>query len=120
MSDEIIQANIISKNLNDIYKRKRAALYALSLRYAALAIQHFRSVQGNQAFWKNQTRQALDRMFTDAFQEGNAVGWFMAHGTQYGVYLELANNRAHESIRPTVSKFLGNFMREVKALYSDN
>jgi hypothetical protein len=33
----------------------------------------------------------------------------MAHGVQYGVYLELANNRKHQAIRPMIMSRLSAF-----------
>src|SRR5512139_1061336 len=103
----------VKQNIAGIFERRKAAVYALSLKWAAIALNYFRSVQpaspnSSGQFWHNRTAQASARMFTDAFQEGSAdeliIGWFMAHGVIYGVYLELANNRAHEAIRPIIER----------------
>lgn len=116
--------NEVKKNILSIYERRRSALFALSLFYAGLAINYFRESQPSGfgvrgKFWTNQTNQARDRMFTDAFIEDNVVGWFMAHGVQYGTYLELANNRQNEAIRPIIQRFAGRFFRDVKKIYGD-
>lgn len=114
-------ADRVVRNINEgLFVRRRAALYALSLNYAALAIQYFRSQQDRGRFWSNQTFQAKDRMFTDAFEEGDTVvGWFMAHGVSYGPYLELANDGVHAAIRPTIKRFAGRFFQDVQRLYRD-
>ena len=119
MALEPQQARIVSNRIATIYLRRRAQIFAISLRYAALAIAYFRSQQAGNRYWVNQTNQAKDRMFTDAFQDDDVIGWFMAHGVQYGVYLELANDRQNEAIRPVIQRYAGRFFRDVRSLYSD-
>jgi len=114
----------IQKRIKSIYEIRAAQIYGLSLQYAAMALNYFHSQQSARPaekgeFWHNQTAQAAARMFSDAFRDGNSIGWFMSHGVDYGVYLELANDRAHESIRPIVQRYAGRFIRDVKALYVD-
>lgn len=109
----------VKLNIEDIYRKKEAALYALCLNYAALALQYFRSAQGGGRFWRNQTNQAMDRMFTDAFRDSKFIGWLMSHGVSYGVYLELANDRRHEAIRPVIQRYAGRFIAAAKRIYSD-
>ena len=109
--------NNVINNIKNIYSKRRAAVFAISLRYAGLAINYFRTEQAGGRYWENRTNLAKDLMFTDAFVEGEVVGWFMAHGVQYGVYLELANDRMHESIRPVIQRYAGRFFRDVKELF---
>jgi len=45
------------------------------------------------------------------------VGFFLAHTQQYGVYLELANNRQNEAIRPVINEMLPLFQKDLKKLY---
>lgn len=62
-------------------------------------------------------------MFTGADILGGTesviIRWFLAHGVRYGVYVELANDRRYEAIRPIIQRFAGRFIAEVKALYGD-
>lgn len=104
---------------NDIYERRRAAVYALSLQYAALALNYFRQQQAQSRYWQNQTGLARDLMFSDAFMEGQIIGWFMAHGVEYGPYLELANDGKNQAIRPVIQRYAGRFFRDVRSLYGD-
>jgi hypothetical protein len=41
----------------------------------------------------------------------------MAHGVEYGPYLELANNAQNQSILPIMSKYAPLFIEAVKKLY---
>lgn len=109
----------IRKNINSIYDRRRAAVYALCLRYAHLVLRQFRDLQRYNAFWQNQTGQARDTVFSKAYIEENVIGFFLAHAVKYGVYLELANDRVHEAIRPIIRQFAGSFYKDLKRIYSD-
>ncbi len=107
----------VKNNIADIFARRQAAVYALSQRYAELAIQYFRSEQGRNAFWINQTHQAMNRMDAKAYLEDEILGWFMAHGVEYGPDLELKNNGRHQAIKPVVDKFSQEFFAAVKELF---
>lgn len=111
-------------DLQSIYNRKAAAIYAISLKYSALAWNYFMSLQPARpgekgAYWDNQTAQAAARVFADAFIDKESIGFFLSHAVDYGIYLELANNRKHESLRPIIQRYAGRFLNEVKALYAD-
>ena len=107
----------VSRKIKTIYERRRAAVYALCLNYAGRALNYFRQNQDSNAYWQRRTGQAQDRVFSDAQIEGQIISWFMAHGVDYGVYLELANDRAHEALRPTIVHFYDEFMKDLKSLY---
>ena len=107
----------VKKNIVNAFNRKKAGLFALSGSYALRAIQDFRAQQAGNKYWENQSNQAKDRMFTNPFIEGDDVGWRMAHGVEYGPYLELSNDRQNEAIRPTMLKFTNSFLEAVRKLY---
>jgi hypothetical protein len=100
-----------------IYERRRLAVYALSLNYAAQALRLFQERQSGDLYWNNQTKQAYQRMFANAEMTEKVVSWFMAHGVDYGIYLELANNRAHEAIRPIINELYPRFREDLERLY---
>ena len=56
-------------------------------------------------------------MFARAFKDQEEIGWFLSHGQDYGVYLELANDRKSEAIRPIIIELLPKFLREINKLY---
>lgn len=112
-----MNVNPVVKRVTTIYERRAAAVYATSLEYAAIALRYFRQVQDTGGFWENRTSEALNRMFSDAFKDKNEIGWLMAHGVDYGVYLELANDRRNEAIRPIIQRFSGRFFKAVEKIY---
>jgi hypothetical protein len=114
----------LKSNLKSIYERKRAAAYAISLEFAQMAWNYFQTQQAARPatpgkYWNNQTAQAAARVFADAFMDSKTVGWFIAHGVDYGVYLELANDREHESLRPIIQRYAGRYLERIKSLYAD-
>jgi hypothetical protein len=125
----------VSRNLDAIYARKRAALFALCLFYASKILAEFREQQlvgpgggswidryngqGKGRYWNNQTETAAREVFADAYSDGDELGFFVAHMVEYGVYLELANDRRHEALRPLIEKYYPLFRAEAEALYSD-
>ncbi len=111
-------AEKVKRNITSIYERRRAAVFALSLEFAAKALNDFRQRQSSGEFWTNRSNVAKDTVFSDAFLSDNIVGWFMAHSVEYGVYLELANNRQNEALRPIIRKWVKPFRKELKALYA--
>jgi uncharacterized protein (DUF2336 family) len=115
-------ADTVIRNIASIYERRRAAVYALCLSYAARALNKFRAdqpaVPGTAGkYWNNQTGQAAARVFANAAMEENVLSWFMAHAVQYGVYLELANDRKHEALRPIIQEFIEPFTKDLRELY---
>lgn len=107
----------INANILTAFEARKVKLFALSLSYAGKAINRFRAQQGGNVYWDNQTNEARKRMFSNAFIEGETVGWFLSHGVQYGVYLELANDRQNEAIKPIIDVFAPQFFRDVKELF---
>jgi len=107
----------VKRNILSQYDRKRIKLYALSLDYAGRVINDFRQLQENaEFFWNNQTDEAMKTMFTRAFQDDNEVGFFMAHTKIYGIYLELANDRQNEAIRPIILKWAPKFFKAARKI----
>ena len=125
----------IASSLDAIFARKRAAVLALCLAYAGMILKEFRvqqltgkgggswidryNDQGQGRFWHNQTETAAKEVFSDAFIDGDDIGFFIAHLVEYGVYLELANDRRHEALRPLIEEFFPQFRRDVQAIYAD-
>ena len=106
----------VKSNIVDAFEAKKIKLYALSLSYAGQAINLFRSRQASGEYWENRTNQAKDRMFSDAFIESDTVGWFLSHGVEYGVYLELANDRQNEAIRPIIQELSPKFFADARKI----
>lgn len=109
--------NKVQKNISNAYEKKRAALFALSLFYAGKIINDFRQIQeGAELYWNNQTGLAAATMFSEAFQDDNIIGFFLSHFQRYGIYLELANDRQNEAIRPLIQKWAPLFFKDARAI----
>lgn len=107
----------VGANVASIYERKVAALYAEAKRLAEEALQEMQTEQANNEFWDNQTRQAMLQLFSDAFLDADSVGFFLAHGVEYGVYLELANDRQNAILVPTIDRFALKFKLFAQELF---
>lgn len=108
----------VGDKVKAIYDRRLVALYALNEFYAAKALKLFREDQKNyQIYWENQTSQAVDSVFSGVIKDNDFIGFFLAHGKDYGVYLELANNRQNEALKPIMDSLYQDYIKDVKAIY---
>jgi len=103
-------AKNVSSFIRQLGDKMIAAAYGLAREYATRAIQDFRTRQGIEQeavgeFWTNRTTDAVRRVFTQAFLTGTEVGFLIAHAVDYGISLELANDRKHEALRPIIEKW---------------
>ena len=114
VSDDIAR---VKKNVSAAYDRKRKAALAICLQYAAIAVQYIRQAQASNAFWQNQTGAAKDTLFGGSTKTKEYIGWFIAHGVQYGIYLERANNRQNAVLVPTIARFYNRFQTDIKKIY---
>jgi hypothetical protein len=112
-------ARDVARKILEIWKgRRTAAAFALASRYSQVAQQQFFDRQIGDEFWENRTGQALSRVFPTPFRRRSSlsVGFRLSHGVDYGVYLELANNRKHEALRPIVFAVGKDFLSDVRRL----
>jgi len=114
----------VKKNILSIYERKRAAVFGFCAEYAQIGLRYFYDEQGASPstpgrFWFNRTAQAAMRIISMPRQSGDTIAWRMAHGVRYGVYLELANDRKHEALRPIIQRFSGRLLEDIGKLYAD-
>jgi hypothetical protein len=107
----------VKRNISLIYQRKINATLALCQEYGAMALNRFLQKQNNNEFWKNQTYTALDTVFYGTISQKDFVGFFLAHAVEYGVYLELANDRQNEALRPTVMAFYSRFEKDLQEIW---
>ena len=116
--DESIAMQIakINTNIRGVFGRRRTALLALCIQYSAKALQLFRVRQRGQEYWDNQTYTAMNTVFSNLYIITGVVGFFISHLVEYGVYLELANNRKHEALWPIVKELEGEFLEKVERI----
>jgi hypothetical protein len=119
MADDVrAQMAGIKRNVKKYYNDRRAAGIALCLFYAGTAINNFRLKQASNKYWQNQTFTAFDTVFSGVLEEKGVIGFFLAHLEEYGVYLELANDRKNAALLPTVMALYSRFQRDLEALYA--
>lgn len=118
MMSDTTHADIVNlkHSIDNIYNLKKAAIYALCKYYAGLSLQRFRQKQASNKFWHNRTNTAYNTVFSDAELTKEFCGFFLAQSVEYGIYLELANNRIHESLAPTVMSFYSRFERDLEEI----
>jgi hypothetical protein len=116
--NESIAAQIakVNTNIRGVLGRRRIALIALCMQYSAKALQLFRVKQRGRTFWNNQTYTALNTVFSNPLITEDVVGFYLSHLQEYGIYLELANDRKHEALRPIVAELEGEFLEKVRRL----
>jgi hypothetical protein len=95
----------VKNNIRSIQQRQLTAAFAVFQLYAVLILNEFNQRQAGNEFWQNRTFQAMSAVFANAFKDQNSIGLFIAHGVDYGVYLELANDRRYEALRPLIKKY---------------
>lgn len=122
----------VGGNIIAIFDRRRSAAIALCNYYAGLILAEFRKRQppdapstfiakyngvGTGDYWNNRTTAAARSVFADAIIDDEEIGFFIAHMLEYGVYLELANDRKHEALRPLIDEFFVPFKKDLEELY---
>lgn len=109
----------VKQQINAEFERRKRSVYGLCSYYAGLVLRHFRTRQMGNTYWENRTNFAKDTVFSGAFKEGEDIlGFFLAHTMQYGVYLELANDRQNEALRPIINEYLPQFKKHLERLYT--
>ena len=107
----------VSTKIIKIYAQREAAAFALAQSFAIKAHNIFKTNQSAGKYWSNKTFNAFDRVFANAFHDSTGVGFFLAHGIEYGIYLELANDRKHKALKPIMSGLAISFIRRLKNMY---
>lgn len=110
-------------DVRSIFERRKIAVMALNEEYAERALKMFREKQplgtaGTSGVWNNQTGQAAAAVFSDVILEGDEIGFLLAHGKDYGVWLELANDRKYEVLRPIVEALSASYLKDVEKIYA--
>lgn len=109
--DSVKVATLIPK----IWKeRTLPALQALAEKTVLEAVQYAKANRP----WDDQTTNAKNFLNGDTLEPGY-VGFFVAHGVQYGVYLELANDRKYEILTPTIEVWGNKYLMDVRRFIGD-
>jgi len=114
---ELADSKRVVNNITKLYELRKVKLYALAVDFAGRALNQFKYEQDGDKYWDNQLNNAKNTMFAKAFIDDNDIGFFMSHHMIYGIYLELANDRQNEAIRPTMMHWAPLFIVEAKKLF---
>lgn len=128
----------VNKNLDDFFRRKRAALYALGQHYAEKSeayakdppfpLRPLRKGEKDQAGnvgtwkphgtgplkWRTQFGDARRGLFGAVQDTGQAIRVRISHTEQHGVYLELAHQGRYGVLDRTVKKFAPEFIKDAE------
>jgi hypothetical protein len=111
----------VKRNIEEVFKRRKEASLSLCKKYALLAKQTLHANQGlaqdEGKFWTNQTTLAIKTVFGFTEDFGDSVCWGIAHHMEYGKWLELANNRKHAALEPTLKLLVPFFMDDVRKVF---
>ena len=119
----------IGDGIDNAYDRRRAEVVMASRYFAGIALREFRFRQAQNEFWTNRTYIARDNVFSDTIKgQGDDVGWFLAHGVEYGTYLErwswtdglkqLKDGRISSALRVIVNGLQPRFFKRLQQLYA--
>jgi hypothetical protein len=102
-------------------EKVRAEIFAVAEFWAAEVIKDVNRKQPPQAasrgkYWRNRTGAAASGMFVKTFNKKEVIGFLLAHSVDYGVYLELANDRQNAIIIPQLKRVFTRFWRDVRAV----
>jgi len=125
----------IGDGIDNAFDRRRAQVVAASRYFAGVALREFRLRQAQNEFWTNRTYVARDNVFSDTIKgQGDDVGWFLAHGVEYGVFLEkhgraddftradelkkLKDGRISSALRVIVNALQPRFFERLRQIYA--
>ena len=111
----------VQRNIEEAYRRRKTAVLFLCNKYKLIAENTLKDSQGTAKgkgqFWTNQTSNAIRNVKGFAIDKGDSVSFGIAHRMEYGIYLELANNRKHAALEKTMNVVIPFFMADVKKVY---
>jgi hypothetical protein len=121
MADPVSGIPEVNAKIAEIVARRKNSLFNLCRKYANKSEKYIKdmqtSEQGKGEWWTNQTSQAIKLITGFTMKSGDYVGWGVAHRVEYGVYLELANNREHAVLLPTIQKYTPQFLADAKKIW---
>ena len=103
----------LGKNLAETAKRAGAVV----LLYAGTKATVIESDMKVKRPWGDDTNAAKDRLNVSVSQPNpNIIRMTLAHGVNYGIWLELANEKKYAIIAPTVNKFAPEIVEDLRGI----
>jgi hypothetical protein len=123
MADKVVVRDFgrIQARIRDIYGAKAVAAQAICRKYATDTVKNVRVKQGLKQgegyYWTNRLSDAIKGIEGFVDSDSDWVGWGLMHTMEYGRWLELANNRKHAVLEPTVRALAPFFMDDIRKIY---
>jgi len=111
----MFKINTSGLKLNKAALKHKAAL----LLYADTAGKMMEAEAKREAKWTDRTTNARQSIKGGAGWEGNQLKVVLSGGMDYSPYLELANERRYEILRPTIEKNAAEILRGYQKLVKD-
>lgn len=92
---------------------KSEAAFSMYAETAALTLQNYAR---DKAPWTDRTGQARQRLKGDALTVSQGYKLRLAHGVDYGIWLELAHEKRFAIIQPTIQVKSGDIMKGLQNL----
>lgn len=113
------QLNYNQSNLNKNLDKMSAKLGAVVLMYAATKASELQSKMKLNRPWTDRTNMAKTMLNAKVSQpDKNTVRITLAHGVEYGIWLELANEKNYAIIAPTVREEGPRIVEDLNGLMS--
>jgi len=109
----------VLRNLHRWADRKKAATIALAQNWAGRLEGQMKSEQASGTYWINRTHAALQGLSGQASVGRDAVRIVLAHGVDYGVYLELARDGQNAILGPTLNAAAPRIYRSYERLWKE-
>jgi hypothetical protein len=110
--------------LVQIIRKRVEILLGICRQYAARALKQFHETQPNEqlkkGYWTNRTMSARNMVFPGTEITKEFVSFFLAHGVEYGIKLELGHDRRFEALRPIVYSLYDEFISTLKEVFGDD
>jgi hypothetical protein len=75
---------------------------------------------GDRSKWTKLTGEAAKMLKGYVIDDGEALGFGVAHRVSYGAYLEFANSGKHAILRPTIEHLRANFFAAAREVFGGN
>ena len=103
--------------LYDALKKLPDRLEKAMMSYGETSAQKLRELAAENRPWTDRTAQARQRLHGECERYDTGIRISLAHGVEYGVYLEFAHEKRYAVIYPILQREAGNVMQGLYNLF---
>ena len=107
-------------DLSEIYQSLGAfpdRVEKVLMKYGSTQAEQLEAIAKENKPWTNHTSHALQRLHGDCIRIDTGIRISLAHGVEYGVYLEFANEKRYAVIYPTLQHEAPGVMYGLQGLF---